>query len=379
MTRGRGEEQRGSVLAPRVIVVAKRTAYRRFVEEENDPRARQLLRRRDPSVQSWRASHRAHMKTLETVRRALDELGARAVLVQRAHAEFDTSDARLVVSVGGDGTLLAASHNVGQVPILGVNSAPQHSVGFFCAARQRTVRRMLAEALEDRLHSVRLTRMAVAVNGHIRSRRVLNEALFCHASPAATSRYILSYGRVREEQRTSGFWIGPPPDRPRRSVPPAATCCPSRRPKLQLVVREPYAAFNGREYRLLRVVVEPGSRLIVKSKMQDGCLFLDGPYRQVAVRLGDEVTFYASEEPLTVLGLSEKGQGASGRKEGAKGSGARDRRTIENPSLGGGVRRRQAVENAVAFAALVGGEELAPRAWSASSPRTPSGPCVGQR
>ena len=59
-------------MAPRVIVVAKRTAYRRFVEEENDPRARRLLRRRDPSVQSWRDSHRAHMKTLETVRRALN-------------------------------------------------------------------------------------------------------------------------------------------------------------------------------------------------------------------------------------------------------------------------------------------------------------------
>jgi NAD+ kinase len=300
-----------------VIVVAKRTAYRRFVEEENDPRARQLLRSRDPSVQSWRDSHRAHMKTLETVRHELEKLGARAVLVQRAHAEFDTSDARLVVSVGGDGTLLAASHNVGQVPILGVNSAPHHSVGFFCAARQSTVGRMLAEALEDRLHSVRLTRMTVAVNGRIRSRRVLNEALFCHASPAATSRYILSYGRVREEQRTSGFWIGPAAGSTAAQRSAGGKTLPLASAQLQLVVREPYAAFNGREYRLLRVVVEPQSRLIVKSKMQDGCLFLDGPYRQVAVRLGDEVTFYASDEPLTVLGLKEGAKGSRGR--GVKG------------------------------------------------------------
>ena len=293
-------------MAPRVIVVAKRTAYRRFVEEENDPRARRLLRRRDPSVQSWRDSHRAHMKTLETVRRTLDRLGARAVLVQRAHAEFDTSDVRLVVLVGGDGILLVVSYNVGQVPILGVNSAPHHSVGFFCAAREHSVHRMLADALEDRLHSVRLTRMAVAVNGRIRSRRVLNEALFCHASPAATSRYILSYGRVREEQRTSGFWIGPPAGSTAAQRSAGGRVLPLSSARLQLVVREPYAAFNGRDYQLLRVVVEPKKRLLVKSKMQDGCLFLDGPYRQVAVRLGDEVAFYASEEPLQVLGLSAK-------------------------------------------------------------------------
>ena len=34
----------------RVIVVSKRTSYARFVEEERDPRAKALLRRRDPSV-----------------------------------------------------------------------------------------------------------------------------------------------------------------------------------------------------------------------------------------------------------------------------------------------------------------------------------------
>lgn len=254
------------------------------------------------------------MRTLETVRRALDELGARAVLVQRAHAEFDTSDAALVVSVGGDGTLLAASHNVGQVPILGVNSAPEHSVGFFCAAQRDSVKRMLTEALEGRLVKVRLTRMAVAVNGRIRSRRVLNEALFCHASPAATSRYVLRYGRVREEQRSSGFWIGPASGSTAAQRSAGGAVLPLSSKKLQLVVREPYAAaFSARDYRLLRVIVAPGARLFTKSKMQDGCLFLDGPYRQVPVRLGDEVTFYASDEPLTVVGLSTARRNAHSR------------------------------------------------------------------
>jgi hypothetical protein len=40
--------------------------------------------------------------------------------------------------------------------------------------------------------------------------------------------------------------------------------------------------------------------------MDDAALFFDGPYRHVPVRLGDRVTFSASDEPLVVLGLGKR-------------------------------------------------------------------------
>jgi len=64
---------------PRVIVVSKRTAFRRFVEEEDDPRARNLLKKRDPSVATWLASHREHSRTLEEVERVLQRVGAKTL------------------------------------------------------------------------------------------------------------------------------------------------------------------------------------------------------------------------------------------------------------------------------------------------------------
>jgi len=291
--------------APRVVVVAKRSAYSRYVQEEGDPRARALLRRRDPSVSRWMEAHKAHTRTLEEVDRILDRLGARAVLVNDARATFDTADARLVIAVGGDGTLLAASHNVGSVPILGVNSAPRHSVGFFCAASRQGLASMLEQALEGRAKSILLTRMAVAVNGRVRSRRVLNEALYCHTSPAATSRYILRHRRLREEQRSSGFWIGPAAGSTAAQRSAGGKVLPLGSKKLQLVVREPYAPFN-RRYRLLRVLVDPGTRVLAQSQMQEACMFLDGPYKVINVRLGDETEFRASDEPLRVLGLGPR-------------------------------------------------------------------------
>ena len=288
--------------APRVVVVAKRTAYRRRIEEEHDPRARALISRRDPAVSNWLVAHREHERTLAEVERVLDRVGAKTLIIERAHAAFDTSDAALVVAVNGDGTLLAASHNVGSVPILGVNSAPSHSVSFFCAATRKTFASHLARALDERLASVRLTRMAVTLNGRLRSKRVLNEALYCHSSPAATSRYILRLGRQREEQRSSGFWIGPPAGSTAAQRSAGGRVLSLRSSRLQLVVREPYEP-SGTRYRLLRALVGPAQSAVVQSKMDDASLYLDGPHRSLSVRLGDEVAFAASDEPLNVLGL----------------------------------------------------------------------------
>jgi len=290
---------------PRIVVVAKRTAYRRFIEEERDPRAKQLLRKKDPAVKSWLPSHREHSQTLDTVLTALDRIGARVMLVERAHAAFDASDAALVIAVGGDGTLLAASHSVARTPVLGVNSSPEHSVGFFCSAQRRSFASMLERALEGRLPSAELTRMSVLVNGRLRHRHVLNEALYCHSSPAATSRYILAHGAAREEQRSSGLWIGPAAGSTAAQRSAGGRVLPLGSRLLQLVVREPYTP-SGRPYKLGKLLIADGDSIEVESKMDDAALFFDGPYRHVPVRLGDHVAFRASDEPLVVLGLGKR-------------------------------------------------------------------------
>ena len=292
---------------PRVIVVAKRSAWRRFVVEEEDPRVRLLLRKRDPSVARWKRAYDDHRRTVTEVRRAVEDLGARLTFVRGAHQRFDTESADLVVSVGGDGTLLAASHNVHDVPILGVNSAPTSSVGFFCGARRTNVKRMIADALDGTIDKVRLTRMQVEVNGRIRSRRVLNEALFCHSSPAATARYILRAGGHREEQRSSGIWVGPAAGSTAAQKSAGGRVLPLASKKLQLVVREPYVP-PKKHYRLTRVLIPVGGRASLHSKMSDARVFLDGPDERFTVRLGDNVVFRASDQPLVLLGISSRRQ-----------------------------------------------------------------------
>lgn len=287
--------------------------YERFIQEGRDPKAIALFQRRDISVARWRQAHIAHQRTLQHVQRTLRALGAKITILRGPGLIFDASDASLVVTVGGDGTLLAASHHVGAIPILGVNSSPEHSVGFFCPAHIGNLETSLRAALDGSLPSVLLSRMQVSVNSRICSRRVLNEALFCHAIPAATSRYVVSFGDRTEEQRSSGIWVSTAAGSTGAARSAGGKVLPFASRKLQLIVREPYLESRGRPRRPLELdhlVFAPPETVTIHSKMEDARLYLDGPYRQVPVGLGDRVVCSVSDEPLQVFGLGRRRGGA---------------------------------------------------------------------
>jgi NAD+ kinase len=290
---------------PKVAVIVKRTTYRKFVLEVHDPLIARLLRRRDPAVGRLKQSHEDHESTTREVEEALDALGADVVFRggPRARVPARTD---LVVTIGGDGTLLAASHLIGDgVPLLGINSAPGHSVGFFCGGTKGTAKETLERALAGKLAATELTRMRVELNGKVLHARVLNEALFCHASPAATSRYILKLRAGEEEQRSSGLWIGPAAGSTAAQRSAGGKVLPLESERIQYVVREPYTAAGGR-FRFARGLVDPADELVLRSKMREGKVFLDGHRIVHSVTMGDVLTMRRSDESLTVLGIARK-------------------------------------------------------------------------
>jgi NAD+ kinase len=297
---------------PRVAVLSKRTSYRKFALDDADPLVTGLLQKDDVSVRRMRGSHEDHEATVREVRAALDELGAHATFQEGPRSRIHgTSD--LVVTVGGDGTLLSASHQVGpETPLIGVNSAPDHSVGFFCAAKKGGVLSALRAALDGSLKRVELSRMRVELNGRAIHSRVLNEALFCHASPAATSRYILRLHDANgalvdeEEQRSSGMWIGPAAGSTAAQKSAGGRVLPLTSRKVQYVVREPYTPY-GEPLRLVVGLVEDGGHVEIRNKTREAKIFLDGHHTEFDSTLGDVITMRRSDEPLTVLGLTRNG------------------------------------------------------------------------
>ncbi len=165
---------------------------------------------------------------------------------------------------------------------------------------------MLCQALEGKLGGATLTRMSVQVNGRLRSRRILNEALFCHSRAGGDLSLTLKFGRRKEEQRSSGFWIGPAAGSTGALCSAGGRILPLSSRKLQLVVREP---MFGRPLALGKVMVGERQSIAAHSMMDSAALYLDGPYRELPVQIGDEVVFRASDEPLKVLGLKARKSG----------------------------------------------------------------------
>ncbi len=313
--KGRTPEQKAK--AKRVALLVKRSAWGIYLEERKDPRLTTLVMNGDPTVSRLQVSHSEHESTVREVKGALDAAGVPWEFIPRRPEGFDASAFDLVITVGGDGTLLNTSHSVIHTPVLAINSAPSSSVGFFCGAQQGNAAEAIAAALEGKLKRTQLTRMSVRINAHLIAPRVLNDALFCHASPAATSRYLIRLDGIEEEHKSSGFWVGPAAGSTAAQHSAGGRVLPLSSKRLQLIVREPYTP-HGEHYRLKHALVAPGQPLIVRSKMHDGKIFFDGPDNMVDISFGDVIEFATAEEPLVLLGLSQRRRWPE-RKRFAKG------------------------------------------------------------
>ncbi len=304
----------------RILVLAKKSALRVHLEGQDmdrHERVEELLRRKDLTVARMAGAHEQHEATLAEVQGAIRDLGCEAKVVRAARLDefrgVDPNGHDLVVTVGGDGTLLAASHGIGDIPVLAINSAPDFSVGFFCGGRLGNVRDTLERALQKKLPTAQLTRMQVQKDDALLTKRVLNEVLLCCSSPAATSRYILEHQGVVEEQKSSGIWIGPAAGSTAAQRSAGGRVLPLTSRKLQFVVREPYTP-AGESLKRERGLIAPGDALSIRVKMGDGRIFVDGPHEIHPATTGDLLRFSASDEPLNLVGVvSRRGWG---RREG---------------------------------------------------------------
>lgn len=288
----------------KVVVVTKKTSYSQYIEEDfKDTNIKDLLSTNNPVVARWKSAHEMHNKTLSFVLEVIQSK-AQVFMIDIPNCAFVGSmkDITFVVTVGGDGTLLSTSHNLhSNIPILGVNSDPNSSVGFFCAANISNFEEYFAKAMDHTCESISLTRMKVSKNGHSVSTRVLNDVLFCHTNPASTSRYIIDANDKTESHNSSGFWVGPAAGSTAARRSAGFNSLPLVSKSLQLCARELYYR-PGSEPGRKEIIVDPGSKIRVLSKMDNAAMYIDGDHKIVPVGIGEEIVFEVSNEPLLVLG-----------------------------------------------------------------------------
>jgi NAD+ kinase len=290
------------VRAPRVLVIYKKSSYQIYVHERRHEHIRALIDAADPSVHRLMRAHEHHVETVRRTREILAKLGVRASFRHRSEPG-DTHEADLVVTLGGDGTLLWASRLVGNdVPIVAINTAPQDSVGFFCAGDRSGVEETLACAVAGKLRAIELARMRVDVDDKLLTARVLNDVLFAHECPASTSRYVITAGKRSEQHKSSGLWVGPAAGSTAAQRSAGGRVLPLRSRALQFVAREPYDPRPGK-YKLRQGLIRPGQVLRVESHMRAGRLYIDGPRDVRTIHMAACLTMRVSDQPLTLLGF----------------------------------------------------------------------------
>ena len=285
-----------------ILVVHKLSRYDQLVLREHDEHVTQLIEQQDVSVSRLLRSHEAHTRSLEIVTEALAALGATFDVCPRGEAQgIEAYD--LVITVGGDGTVLDLSHQVAHTPVLAINSDPEASVGYFCAGTAARAEALIERALDGAWKPTQLRRFAAQIDDQ-RTPPVLNELLVCHANPAAVSSYIVRIDGHEESQRSSGVWIATPAGSTAAIRSAGGLVVPLEYDHFQYVVREPYATLQ-RTYRQLKGIHPFGARMEIISKMRHGRVFIDGPHIQVPFDIGARLHLDFDVPSLNVYGLNE--------------------------------------------------------------------------
>lgn len=287
-------------MTQQVIVVTKRTAWEQYQAEPND-----VSEMGDDARQRAQASHSRHHRSLDSVLAALKSLRVKPWIVEGAETMFDVGTASLVVTVGGDGTLLSASHHVPKgVPLLGINSDPVFSKGHFCwTVSDDALHEYLEKALDETKRPiVPVTRMKVTINNRVVADRILNEALYSHTCPAAMTRLLLTTGELPDSSpqaftryACSGVWIGTGAGTTGAIASAGGFKFNPNVKMLEAVVREPWnppkvgnEVYTRRSFTLV-------------SKTVDSTLYLDGPFLRVPVGFDQTVVFEVSDDHLSLV------------------------------------------------------------------------------
>jgi hypothetical protein len=122
----------------------------------------------------------------------------------------DLEDKNLIITIGGDGTFLSASHFIENQIILGINDNPLRSEGYLTTANLKNLDKKLQEIFSGKAKIKNYTREKIKIfkkDRCIITENALNETYFGNVNPHHPSNYEIIYRNKKEFQRSSGVLI----------------------------------------------------------------------------------------------------------------------------------------------------------------------------
>jgi NAD+ kinase len=284
------------------LVVWKKT-YLMEVTEQNDTHSLELIAANHPSMAKVKRTHQEHMDTVAAVQNELARHRIKYTLVQRDQMEAELSKGKydLVVTVGGDGTTLDASHYLGDnIPVLGVNSALSSSHGHYCVASIENIAVILDEVMARKRDPISVMRLQLTLDGKRLPEPVVNELLISHCDIGATSRYLVTIDGFTEEHKSDGMFFGTPSGSTGWMRSYGADVLPVDSRYLQYLTRGLIVP-PGKRLRFVAGMLPNGAKIKVISQMPQGKLFVDGRHIQYDFPRGAELEISVAPSDLRLF------------------------------------------------------------------------------
>ncbi|XP_020274422.1 probable NADH kinase [Asparagus officinalis] len=226
----------------------------------------------------------------------------------------------LVITVGGDGTLLRASHFIDDtVPVLGVNSDPTQpeevdqfnddfdatrSTGYLCAATASNFEQVLDEILEGHRSPSDLSRISIKLNDQLLSTYALNDILVAHPCPATVSRFSFRMNTKNQNHslincRSSGLRTCTPAGSTAAMLSAGGFPVPISSRELQYMVREPISP-KAMDIPWMHGLVKHDESVHVAWYSKEGAMYVDGSHVSYSIQHGDVIEISTKAPSLKV-------------------------------------------------------------------------------
>ncbi|KVI02137.1 ATP-NAD kinase-like domain-containing protein [Cynara cardunculus var. scolymus] len=238
--------------------------------------------------------------------------------VFRSHLSRPIQNVDLVVTIGGDGTLLRASHFLNDsIPLLGVNSDPTQpqevqefgdefdatrSSGYLCAATVKNFEQILNNILEDRTAPSEVSRMSIHVNSIPLSTYALNDILLADPCPASVSR-IRKDGLSSSSLvncRSSGLRVSTATGSTAAMLSAGGFAMPALSKDLQYMVREPISP-TAANLGLMHGSIKPEQSMDIDWYTKEGIIYIDGFHIVHPIQHGDTIQLSSRAPNLKIF------------------------------------------------------------------------------
>ncbi len=244
--------------------------------------------------------------TLDLVRKALQKNKVAASYVIReneAAVRKGVAKADAVIVVGGDGTLLRASHFIEGTPVLHVSSSTDKNEAFFARATSKDANRKIRLLAAGKYKITRLLRLEAAINRKKLPFKALNEIYAGSQEAYHVSRYTLVIGKRKEEQKSSGILIATPSGSYAWVRSAGGITLPLTAKKIEYVVREPYVGRLTKP-RMTKGVLSSNQSITLISEiweMHKGVVVIDSYKKEFEFKNGDRLVVKAAKQPLNLV------------------------------------------------------------------------------